>query len=216
MTLKNTVLTLRILYPIWMVFGIFSLLYIPSILIVKGDAVATANNLTENDFLFRAGIVGSLITQLIYIFTVLFLYKLFESVNKEQSILMLVLSLVAVPIAMLNTLNDVAALSLVSDPKQMMFFIDLSKQGILIAQIFWGLWLFPLGYLIIKSAYFPKLIGIAVVIGGVGYTFLSFVGLFTPNQKILLSIFETMTVGELIFLAWLIILGAKLPSSQNQ
>ena len=71
---------------------------------------------------------------------------------------------------MLNELNN-AALLLLHDSQQMMLFLDLHSQGVIIASIFWGLWLFPLSYLIYKSGYFPKIIGTAVIIGGFGYRF---------------------------------------------
>ncbi len=212
---QKTVKILRILYPIWMVFGMFSILYVPSALIVSGDAATTASNIISNEFLFRAGIVGSLITQLIFIFVALLLYKLFEPVNKNHSLLMVVLALVSVPIAMLNTLNSVAALLLLNNTEQMMFFLDLNAQGIIIASIFWGLWLFPLGYLIYKSGYFPKIIGISVIIGGIGYTLGSFTHFLLPNLEALLSIFEIMTFGEVIFIGWLLIKGAKLPKTKS-
>jgi len=222
---RQAVTILRFLYPIWMVFGIFSIMYVPSTLIVHGDAATTASNILANQFLFRMGIVGSLITQLIFILAVLFLYRLFEPINKSHSLLMVVLGLVSVPIAMLNALNEVAVLLLLNgtghltvfEPSQlqslMMFFLDLNEQGIIIASIFWGLWLFPLGYLIYKSGYFPKIIGILVIIGGFGYTLGSFVHLLLPNLEVLLSVFGIMTFGEVIFLGWLLIKGAKLPQS---
>ena len=172
---------LRILYPVWLIFGMFSLLYVPSTLIVKADAEATASHIMSNEFLFRAGIAGSLITQLIFIFAVLFLYRLLEQVNKNHSLLMLIFALVSVPIAMLNELNNVAALLSLNNPEQMMFFLDLNARGIVIASIFWGLWLFPLGSLIYWSGYFPKLIGVAVLLGGVGYTLGSFTKLLFPG-----------------------------------
>jgi hypothetical protein len=96
----------------------------------------------------------------------------------------------------------------------MMFFLNLNDQGILIASIFWGLWLFPLGYLIYKSGYFPKVIGIFVLIGGIGYTLGSFLKLLLPDSVVILSVLEIMTFGEVIFLIWLIIKGAKLPDTK--
>lgn len=205
----QTLTFLRILYPVWMIFGMFSILYVPSVLIVQGDAATTATNIISNEFLFRAGITGSLMTQLIFIFAALLLCKLFAPVNKIYSILMAVLALVSVPIAMVNELNNLAALQLLKNPQDLMLYLTLHKQGIVIASIFWGLWLFPLGYLIYKSGYFPKIIGIAVVIGGIGYTLGSFTELLIPNLKTLLSTFEIMTFGEVIFLGWLIFKGAN-------
>ena len=213
---QNAVRILRILYPIWMAFGIFSIVYIPSMLLVAGNAAETASKILANEFLFRAGIVGGLVTQLIFIFTVLLLYKLFESVSKNHSLLMVVLALVSVPIAILNELNNVAALLLLNNPDQMMFFLNLHTQGVIIASIFWGLWLFPLGYLIYKSGYFPKIIGMAVIIGGLGYTLGSFSELLALFSKTILSLFEFMTFGEVVFLLWLVVRGAKLPKNSEQ
>ena len=213
---RNAVRILRILYPIWMAFGIFSIVYIPSMLLVAGNAAETASKILANEFLFRTGIVGGLMTQLIFIFAVLLLYKLFESVSKNHSLLMVVLALVSVPIAMLNELNNVAALLLLKNPDQMMFFLNLHAQGVVIASIFWGLWLFPLGSLIYKSGYFPKIIGAAVIIGGLGYTLGSFSELLALSSSIVSSMFEFMTLGEVVFLLWLVVRGAKLPKNSEQ
>ena len=207
---QKVITPLRILYPIWMCFGIFSIIYVPSILFASNDAATTAANILSNEFLFRAAIVGSLITQLIFIFAALFLYRLFKPVNKNYSLLMVVLALVSVPIAMLNTLNWIAALQLLAKPEQMMFFIKLHEQGIIIASIFWGLWLFPLGYLIYNSGYFPKILGIAVIVAGVGYTLSSFTKLLLPNLNTFLSVLEFFTFGEVVWLLWLMLKGAKL------
>lgn len=209
-TQPQVVKILRILYPIWVVFGIFSLLYVPSTLIIESDAVTIARNITENEFLFRSGVVGSLITQLLFIFIPLFLYKLFEPVNKVYSSIMVILAIVSVPITMLNELNKLAALQSLNNPEQMMFFLNLGMQGIDIASIFWGLWLFPLGHLAYKSGYFPKIIGIAVIVAGFGYTLGSFVKLLIPNLAALLSVLELMTFGEIVFAGWLVLKGINL------
>jgi len=173
---------LRLMYPIWMIIGMVGILYVPSALIVPGDASTTASNIMGNELLFSTGIVASLVTQLIHILMVLILYQLFKTVNKDHSWLLVVFGLVGVPIAMLNDLNRVAALLIVRggdyltvfEPSQlnalMMFFLNLNEQGTYIATIFWGLWLFPLGYLIYESGYFPKIIGIVVIVSGFSYT----------------------------------------------
>lgn len=211
MTKKTTVTILRFLYPLWMVFGIFGVIYVPSVLVIPGNAAATAANLIANDFLFRSGIIVSLLTQLTFIAAVLLLYKLFDKVNKDQAMLMVVLALVSVPIAMLSSLNNLAALYSVTQPQQMMLFLSLNDQGVIIASIFWGLWLFPLGYLVYKSGFFPKIIGWALFVGGLGYTLGSLLKLLTPQLQSIISICEVMTMGEIVFLAWLVIRGAKLP-----
>ncbi len=218
MTQRQAVTSLRFLYPIWTVFGMFSLLYVPSTLIAPENAATTANNIMTNELLFRTGIVGSLITQLLFIIVVLVLYNLFKTVNKDYSLLMVIFALVGVPIAMLNELNHFAVLPLLgsTDYSQIMLFVDdLYNQGILIASIFWGLWLFPLGYLIFKSGYFSKALGALVAVAGFGYLLGSFTHFLFPDYKIVLLVFELMTFGEVIFVFWLLIKGAKIPEMKS-
>jgi hypothetical protein len=213
MTQKEALKGLRILYPIWIVAGIFSLMYVPSKLITE-DAAQTANNILGNELLFRFGIAGSLFSQLLFIFAVILLYHLFKSVSRVCTLNMLVFALVSVPIAMISTLGKIAALELAgSNNDLMMLFLNLNNQGIIIASIFWGLWLFPLGNLIRQSGYFPKFIGPAVMIGGIGYFFGSFAQLLMPNSEKIISIFEILTLGEIVFIFWLIIKGARLPEN---
>lgn len=211
--LHNTVTLLRILYPTWAVVGMFSLMYVPSKIMAPGNAAATAQNIINQEFLFRSGIIGSLLTQLIFIFAALYLYKLFVQAGKEASLLMLVLALTSVPIAMLNEVNSVAAMLQTSNPEQMMFFLELNKHGVIIAAIFWGLWLFPLGYLIWKSGYFPKAVGVAVLLGGLGYTVGSVLKLLVPEQKTLIAPFEFMTFGEIVWMLWLAVRGVRFPEN---
>jgi hypothetical protein len=198
-------------------------MYVPATLIVPGDATTTANNIMANELLFRMGIVGSLITQLIFIFVVLVLYKLFKPVNKNHSLLMVIFALVGIPIAMLNTLNRVAALLLLNGADYLkvfgsdqlhtlvMLFLNLNERGVLIASIFWGLWLFPLGYLIYKSGYFPRILGALVVMAGFGYLLGSFTHFLLPNYEVIFPVFELMTFGEVLFMLWLLLKGAKIP-----
>jgi hypothetical protein len=194
------------------------MMYVPSILIVPGDAATTANNIMASESLFRTGIVSSLIGQMIFILLVLFLYKLLKPVNKKHALLMVIFWLVGVPIAMLNELNQFAPLLLLSDADyltifkadqlhaQVMFFLDLHNDGILIAQIFWGLWLFPLGYLVFKSDFIPRILGILLMIACFGYLIDSFTIILFPSFKgIALFTFW----GELLFPLWLLIKGVN-------
>jgi hypothetical protein len=215
---KRIVNKLRILYLFWMIVGLLSILYIPSKIIIEDDAAATASNILSNELLFRSGIVGSLLTQLLFIWVVLVLFQFFKDVDKKQSTLMLIFALVSVPIAMLNTLNQVAALLAAKGGENVnlvMFFLNLNEQGIIIASIFWGLWLFPLGILVNKSGYFPRFIGYALYVGGVGYFVGSLLQLLIPTQQLILSIFDIMVFGEMIFIFWLLIKGAKLKSTNK-
>ena len=207
------------LYLLLMLFGAFGLLYAPNALVVQGDAVVTANNIMANEFLFRLRIVSTLISQVVNIFLVIFLYKLLKPVNKNYAALMVIFILVAVPIAMLSVLNKVAVLLLLSGAGYLAVFatnqlqalvpvfLDLHEYGMSIAGIFWGLWLFPMGYLVFKSNYIPKIIGVLLIIGGMGYL-VDFVTFFVfPTFGVVLS--EYAFLGEVLMVFWLLIKGVN-------
>jgi hypothetical protein len=228
---RKVVTVLRVLYPIWFVLGLFGVMYVPATIIVAGDAIATANNILANELLFRMGIVGSLTVQVIQIFVVLLLYKLFKSVNRSHASLMVVFALVGIPIAMLNTLNRLATLLLLNGADYLkvfeagqlhalvMLFLNLNEQGQLIATIFWGLWLFPLGYLIYKSGYFPRVLGALVMMGCFGYVLDSLTHFLLPNyanyEAILFPLVLLLTIGEILFALWVVVKGAKIPEMKS-
>jgi len=210
LTQKDAVKSLRILYSIWVVVGIFSLMYVPS-KIITTDAGQIAKNIIENELLFKFGIVGSLVSSLLFIFVVIMLYHLFKSVSRMCTLNMMVFALVSVPIAMISTLGLIMALELApSNESLMIMFLNFNDQGIIIASIFWGLWLFPLGNLIKKSGYFPRYVGPAVMLGGLGYLFGSFAKLLLNDAEKIMWLFDLLTFGEMVFIVWLIIKGANL------
>ncbi|MEQ9187837.1 MAG: DUF4386 domain-containing protein [Cryomorphaceae bacterium] len=209
MSQSKTVRNLRILYPLWVVMGIFSMLYVPSSLIESGDAVATTANISNHPLLFRLGIAGSLLTQLLYIVIPMLLYRLFENVDKRAATWMLVFALVSVPITMLNEAHQLHILSLLDTPNQVMDALDSYHHGMTISSIFWGLWLTPLGWLAYTSGFFPKFIGISVLVASAGYLLSSFVTIVAPELSLTSSILEFMTFGELIFILWLVGMGVK-------
>lgn len=198
-------------------FGFFGILYVPSVLLVPGDAATTARNIMASECLFRSGTVSHLIGQIIFIFLVLALYRLLKPVNKDHAVLMVVLALLGIPITFLNEVHHLAALRLLSSADdaaftstqlqaQAMLFLDMRRSGILVTQVFWGLWLLPLGFLVFRSGFLPKLLGILLVIGGAGYlvdwgTQLLFPGLPTISQFTF--------IGELLFPLWLLIKGVN-------
>ncbi|MFC1727285.1 DUF4386 domain-containing protein [Patescibacteria group bacterium] len=224
----QAVTALRFLYPLWAVLGIVSLQYIPSGIFIAEDAAKTFNNLTTNQGSLGMSIAGSLIVQLIHIIVVLVLYQLFKGVNKKYAMLVVILGLVGVPIAMFNEINHVAALILTSGTEYLkalessqlqslvMFFHDLYNQGVVIASIFWGLWLIPQGYLIIESKYFPKIFGRLMILAGIGYFLGSFMQLLMLKNEAILSVFEILIFGEVVFMLWVVIKGAKLSKAKSR
>lgn len=186
-------------------------------LIVPGDSRATASNIMESESLFRLTVVADLIVQVIFVLLVLLLYRLLKPVNRNQARLMVVLFLVSVPIAMLNELNQFATLLLLSGADYLTmfttdqlhallpFFRDMHQHGMMIAYIFWGLWLLPLGYLVFKSGFLPKALGVLVMIGCFGYL-IDFVTFFLfPSLD--LSVNMVTGYGELLLCLWLLVKG---------
>ena len=204
-------------------FGFFGILYVPSVLLVPGDAATTSRNIIASDWRFRSGTVSHLIGQIIFIFLVLALYRLLRAVNKDHAVLMVVLALLGIPIAFLNEVHHLAALRLLSSADdgafsstqlhaQAMLFLDIRRSGILVTQVFWGLWLLPLGFLVFRSGFLPKLLGILLVIGGAGYLFDWGTQLLFPD---LATISQFTFIGELLFPLWLLIKGVNVERWQQ-
>ena len=205
---KNAVKWLRILYPLWAVLGMFSLLYVPSQLIVLSDPELTASNILTDEMLFRLGIAGSLITQLFSVAAVWFLYKLFYDAYKDAVLLMAIFAFLAVPIAMLSTADQLMVLEVLDQPDQVVSLLKQSSSGTIIATIFWGLWLLPQGYMIISSPLFPRVIGWFMILAGAGYTISAF-AYFLGIKGILIDVLDHLTFGEVIWMLWVLIMGAR-------
>src|SRR6184192_1683340 len=183
------------IYLSMVVVGPFSLIYVPSKLIVHGNAAATADNILAHETMFRLSILADLVGQVIFICLAIALYRLLSGVNKIWAALMVALVLVSAAVGFVNTLNNIAALILfrgadflaVFDKPQRdalgMLFIRLHSQGILIDEMFWGLWLFPFGLLVYRSGFLPRFIGVWLMINCFGYVVLSVTALFFQASK---------------------------------
>lgn len=213
-----------LLYLVVVLTGIISLAYIPSKLIVWDNAATTFNNITKSQFLFRLGIVSGLICYTFFIFLPLALYRLLKPVNTFYAKVMVILAVVSVPISFANMLNKFAVLSLVSDStlqkvytgeqlqNQVLFYLNQYDYGNLIVQVFWGLWLFPFGYLVFKSGFLPKILGIFLMLGCFSYliNFLGFSLLSNYSELGISSIVRLpASIGEIGTCLWLVIMGAK-------
>ncbi|MFY9561881.1 MAG: DUF4386 domain-containing protein [Terriglobales bacterium] len=210
------------LYVLMSIPGFFALIYVPSKLIVHGNATATASNIAASETLFRLGIACSLIGQAGFIFVALALYELLKGVNQRHAVLMVTLILVAIPIALLNELNAIAALILVrgadflsvaEKPQRdalAMLFLNLHGYGFDVAGILWGLWLFPLGLLVYRSGFIPRILGVLLVLHGVTYPVNSFASLVVPQYEDIVSRWMMpFSFGEVVFMLWLLIMGAR-------
>jgi len=221
-SLKKTARGAGVLYIIMDVFMIFSGMVVDPKIYVPGDAVATAKNILASEWLFRLGFVSWIVGYVVFLFLVLALYNLFESVNKGQARLMVILVVAVVPMSILNMLNQYALILLLNgsghlsafNPAQLqtlsMLFFDMYQHGIMVAELFWGLWLIPLGILVYKSGFAPKILGVLLIIGCFGHL-LSFLSTFlSPDYNIILiQVLEIVMIGELPIFLWLLIKGVK-------
>jgi hypothetical protein len=215
-------------YLSMIVTGPFSLIYVPSKLIVRGNAAATADNILAHETMFRLAILADLVGSVIFICLAMALYRLLSGVSKTWAGLMVAFVLVSAAVGFLNTLNNIAALTLfhgadflsVFDKPQRdalgMLFIRLHTQGILIDEIFWGLWLFPFGLLVFRSGFLPRFIGVWLMINCFGYVVLSITALFFPAYyEAAFRMSQPVLIGELAIMLWLLIKGAKIPVPQT-
>lgn len=199
------------------------LIYIPSKLIVSGNAAATASNIGAHQTLFRLGILTDLFTAVMGIFLTLALYRLFKGVDQFLAAMVVVLgALMVTPIYFLNTLNDAATLLLVRgadflsvfDKPQReamaMLFLRLHHHGVLVNEVFWGLWLLPFGLLVYKSRFLPRFLGVWLVLNCFAYLAQSVTGIMWPQYEDVVGNYSfPVMLGEVAIMLWLIIMGAK-------
>jgi hypothetical protein len=216
-----------LLYLMVIVFGAFAEVGVRSSLIVSGDAAATAAKIMASGSLFRIGFMSDLIMMTCYFLLAYTLYVLLKPANNNLSLLFVLFTLASVAIMSLNMLNQFAALLLLSGADYLtvfsvdqlqalaMLFINLHKYGYFIAQIFFGLWLLPLGYVGFKSGYFPKVLGILVMLACFGHLIQYFQVFLFPNYEVItypgLAI---ATIGELSLCFWLLIKGVNVPQME--
>lgn len=221
--MKQTARLAGALYLIVVLSGLFSLMYVPQQLRVPGDPAGSVQAMIDHEMLFRSGVYAGIIGYIAFLVLPLVLYKLLSPVNKTYAVSMVAFAVVSVPISLVNMLNKFAILTLISRPDflkgmsadqfqaQILFYKDLYGNGNMLASIFWGLWLFPFGYLVYKSGFLPKVLGVLLMFGCFGYLF-SFTGnFFLPNYDELGLSFITIpgSLGEIGICLWLLIVGVK-------
>jgi uncharacterized protein DUF4386 len=214
-----------LLYVLTSIVGFFAMGYVPSKLIVHGNAAATASNIAASETLLRLGIAGELIGSAGFIFVALALYQLLKGVNRHHASLMVILIVVSIPIAFVNELNSIAALVLVRgadflsifDKPQRealaMLFLNLHRHGFVVAEMFWGLWLFPLALLVYRSRFLPRFLGVWLALAGFAWVLLSLTGVLLPQYQGKVDTYSQPAMfGEIAFMFWLLIKGAKPPA----
>jgi len=210
------------LYPLMGAPAVFSFGYVAHTLIVPGNANATANNILASQMLFRLGIVAELIAAVFLLLLVMALYRLLCEVNKAHARLMVALVLVSVAITSVHVLNNIAALTLFRGAEYLaafdkpqrdalaMLFLGLHRQGLAVVGIFWGLWLFPFGVLVMRSGFLPRILGLLLIVNCFGYVAASLASLLLPSYANVVSrAILPALLGELWIMLWLLIKGAN-------
>jgi Domain of unknown function (DUF4386) len=218
---QNTARMAGLLYLIFMLTFIFSSV-VRSRIIVFGDAVATANNIMASERLFRIGFVSDILSAVFFLLAAWALYVLLKPVNKNLALLFLLLNLAGVVVESMNMLNLFAALLFLSGADNLkvfemgqlksfaMSFLNLSQSGFMIAQVFYGAWLFPLGYLVFKSNFLPKSLGILLMVDCVGILIWFFQFFLLPNYPaISYPSYAIGFIAELSLGLWLLVKGVQ-------
>lgn len=210
------------LYLIVVVTGIFSLIYVPSQLTVQGDATATVNNIVASEPLFRLGIASLVANQIAFLMLPLVLYLLLRQVNRNIAAQMVALAVASVPITIAAIANRLDVLTLLGGASYLQAFttdqlhakvmlaLGAYSSGILGATIFWGLWLLPFGYLVFKSGFLPKILGLLLMLGSVGILLGVFGRLLVPGftDSAISNVLDLPSAfGEIGICLWLLVLG---------
>ncbi|HKW13143.1 MAG TPA: DUF4386 domain-containing protein [Candidatus Krumholzibacteria bacterium] len=214
-----------LLYLLVVITGPFILIYVPNHIFVPGDATATVNNILAHQTLYRASIAAGIFGDVLFMFVVLALYRLLKPVDQTLAVLMAALILVIMPLAFLGIANQLAALQVLRDNGNFLkvfdkpqrdalsaLLITFDMKGILVSEVFWGLWLLPLGMLVYRSRFLPRFLGVWLFLNGIAYVVVSMVGIFDPeHMRIVNKIATPVFFGEMVLMLWLVIFGARAP-----
>ena len=218
-SIQRTARIAGLLYLILAICGGFAEFTVRQGMVVAGNAAATVSNIVAAESTFRLGVVSELIGQVVFILLALYLFRLLQSVNRNQATLMVVFVIIAVTITCLNMVNQVAVLLIINGSGYLsvfeagqlqtlvLFFLNMHTAGYIIAQIFFGLWLLPLGYLVYKSSFTPKIVGILLIIACFGYLIDVVTYFLIPSFELVIS--EYTFIGEVVMLLWLLIKGVN-------
>jgi hypothetical protein len=222
-TLRTAARQAGILYLLFALVAIFNEFLLPTF-VVSGDAAATAANIASAEFAYRFDILSGFVTHILFICLVVCLYQLLKDVDRRQAMLMVLFVALGVGVALVNLLNKFAPLILLSGAGYLsvfskpqldalaLGFLRLHSSGLNLSTAFWGLWLFPFGILVIRSGFFPRVLGILLFAAGFAYLTVSLTTIVLPAYRPIVSQFMTpLYFGEVPIIIWLVVKGAAAP-----
>ncbi len=197
-------------------------------LVVYDDAAATAHNILANELLFRMAFVGEFLS-IVYIAYTLLLYNLFEPVNRSLSFLAAFFSLVGSAVEALDSLFQLAPVVVLGDAQSLrafsteqlqvlaLVFLKLHAQGYTISMVLFGSYNLLIGYLIFRSTFLPRILGVLLAISGLCYQIDNFASFLSPAFAAhLLPYILLPGVAELLLARWLVVMGVNVPRWQEQ
>jgi hypothetical protein len=217
------------LYLIVIVGGIFAEIFVRGRLVVHGDPAATAHNILTHELLYRAGFAAEVFYCACNVPLTLIFYNLFKQVNRTATLLVVFFSLVGTAIESVSLLAHYAPLVLLGNGRHFHAFtseqleawayvsLELFEYGFAIALVFFGFYCLSMGYLISKSTFLPRCIGVLLAIEGVLYLTNSFANFLAP--AIAAHVFPFLAasaVAEISLCLWLLVVGVNVPKWQNQ
>ncbi|HMB79227.1 MAG TPA: DUF4386 domain-containing protein [Vicinamibacterales bacterium] len=222
-SIKSDARRAGLIYLLLAITGAFSLFYMSGAFIVPGDATATARNITAAPLMYRVGVLSGLASDVIFLWLALSLYDLLKDVDRKQARLMVILVTAGSAVALADLINQMAPLVLLSGADFLspfskpqldalaMAFLRLHSQGTYVEMAFWALWLWPFGLLVIRSGFFPKLLGVLLIVGCAAYLAVSVTSIVLPaySRGVSLIAMPFFMVGELSMIVWLLVKGAR-------
>lgn len=213
-----------LLYLVTVVTGMFYLGYVPSRFVSHGDASVAAAQILHAGTLFRLGIAAELLCNAAFLLLPLALYRLLAGTGPKAAVLMVAFAVASVPVAFANVVHRFEALSLLGGAgylqvftpaqlhAQVMLQLDAYRHGLLVLEVFWGAWLLPLGYLVFRCGFLPRLLGVLLVLGGVGYL-VDFLGTLLlpsyPASPVADYFMLPASLGEIGTCLWLLTVGVR-------
>ncbi len=202
--------------------GPFYLLYVPSRVVVQDDAAATGARILAHETLFRWGMLAEALGAVVFIGLALALYRLFEDVDRHRARQLLALVLVSSALGLVTVVFNAAALLVFRGGAPLaafdahtrdavgMLLVRMHGQATGVNQLFWGLWLLPFGWLVVRSGFMPRWLGYWLVLDGFAWMVVSVIWFLAPEYTgTLFRWFQPVFLGELAAMLWLLIVGAR-------
>lgn len=195
-------------------------------LVVPGDAAATAANVVGSTPMFRVSFVCDVLAGVLFLVTAWALYVLLKPVNSSIALLFLLLNLAGVAVQCVNMLYFFAAGVIVGvadapgavatggPPTLTLLFLELYRNGFMIAQFFFGAWLLPLGYLVLRSGFLPRLLGVVLIVESAAWFAYALQFFLLPDAAAVSTVSAVIGfIGEFSLMLWLLIMGAREPEA---